>query len=317
MHMANRDIINSILKMHLLDVVLPKVFKSYNNKLAKHNAYMVIIGGVSVEMCAATDKNAQLFLRDVFSEDVDIKLVLENDENVDKDAILDIRQKFITTIVRRLKSFVKKNQHEWDRTIAVNIVLDDSLMKHHIASVRNAMVLSVAIEYVESKFRIRYPLMDTTFFSKSIAAHFDIYKNMLKSQTHVPYYTAKNVNFATCQYMMYDTCRMLIERAQYLREKRTLFALMKFTKYVIKFMSLYVLRKRIMALPNELLNIYDKSHKTLLSINKFKLKKGFKKMHDVKYDMTYVENVISGLDTILQSSDMNQLVKAIKRMNGI
>lgn len=311
--MANRDIINTLLKQELLDNIFPDVFRVYNAKLKRHNAYMVVIGGVSVEMCARLDENAQRFLKNVFSEDVDIKIVID-DHDADRNAVHNLRKDFVSMVIKKLRKFVKHHQRDWDKSINVQIVLDESLLNHKIAAVRNARVSSIAVEYIETKFRVKYPLVDTTFFSKESTAHFDVYRRIANSTHPVPFYVKNYVHYATCHYMMYDTCRMLIDRANYLREKKTLFALMKFTKYVIKFMSLYVLRKKIAELPKELMYIYDEAHATLRQINTFKLKKGFRKMTDVKYDDVYVDNVVSKLDTILKSSDMKQLIRAINKL---
>lgn len=308
--MANREVINSILKEHMLTRILPDIFKEGNKELKKQGAYMVVVGGVSVEMCAQLDDTAQNFLKDVFSEDVDIKIVLQSDD-ANQELIHEVRMAYVRKMIRKLRSFVKRNKRKWDNTIDVKVILDETLLNHNLPTIRNARVVSVAVEYVESKKRITYPLIDTTFFDKSITPHFQIYKKVIKSQNIIPYYISNHVYYATCQYMMYDTCRMLIDRANYLKEKKTLFALMKFTKYVIKFMSLYVLRNQVKELPEELTKIYNDAHMTLLHINTIKLKQGFKNMKNIKYDHIYIDQAVSRLDTIIRSSNMKQLIKAI------
>ena len=309
--MANRDIVNNILKQHMLDVVLPKVLPKYNAKLKHHDAFMVIIGGVSVEMCARLDKNAAAFLKNVFSEDIDIKIVV-NDEKADSAAlekVHEVRMKFVDAVMRKLRRFIKEHTGEWDRSMKINVILDDSLLNHQVQHVRDSKVVGIGIDYVETKYRVRYPLVDTSLYTHK-THYYNMYRDMMKADERVPHYEVNGVTFASCEYMMFDNCRMLVERANYLKEKKSLFALMKFTKYVIKFMSLYVLRKQLKQLPKRLLVIYEDAYKTLRSINTFKLKNGFKKMYSVKYDESYVNKVVSKLETLLRASNMKGLMKA-------
>lgn len=308
--MANRDIINQVLKKYLLDVVFPKSFKKYSDMLwKKHRSYMVIIGGVSVEMCARLDTTAQSFLKSVFSEDIDIKLVVAN-INADYEAIHELRLKFVNDVIKRLSKYIMSHKKEWDASIDINVHIDDALLNHKIDAVANARVVSIGVEYVEGKYHTIYPLVDTTFFTEASTPHFGVFQKIMKSKTPVPYYVANGVNYANCEYMMYDNCRMLVDRASYLKEKKSLFALMKFTKYIIKFMSLYVLRKKVEHLPTPLLEIYDEAYYVLKKINTFKLKNGFKQMYSIKYDSKYVDMIVSRLETIIKASDMKSLIKA-------
>lgn len=313
--MANRDIINDILKTHLLNDIFPRVMKIYNKKLHAHDAYMVIVGGLSVEMCAKLDDKAKVFLNNVFSEDIDIKIVVNNSDKRPLsviDEIAAIRLGFLKELVVKLNNFIYKNKSQWDPTINLNVKLDMILLDHPVESVANAKVVSIVVEYIESKTHIEYPLVDTTIFTHLAGNHYFTVKKLLKSDDYVPYNVIDNVYYAHCTYMLFDNCRMLVERAQYLKEKKSLFALMKFTKYVIKFMSLYVIKKKIPALPKELEIIYDQAYAILQEINAFKIANGFKKMYRIKYDDVYISNVIKMLDDILKASNMKSIIKACK-----
>jgi hypothetical protein len=300
-----RDEINMDLKHILLETVFPSKCEKYNKQFAKYGATMVVIGGVSVEMCADMDEDARHFLHNVFSEDVDIKIVATKDIN--KKKIHKLRMNFLTEIKLSLETFIKDYTSE-----RIQVRIDDSLMYHKIDKVRSAMVVSVAVDYYDKNNEyVSYPLLDTSLFSKTSTAHYDVYKKILHTKVIVPFYTKDNVNYASCEYMMFDTCRMLIEKANYLREKRSMFALMKFTKYVIKFMSLYVLvGKNNKQMPKELMNIYHRAYKVLQKINTFKIKHGFKEMHNIKYNEAYIKNTTHVLSTILKSKNINDLVKA-------
>lgn len=297
--MDNFHSINTLLKNHLLDTVFPTLFPKFNKMLSRYSAYMVVIGGVSVEMCAKLDNAASSFLHNVFSDDVDIKIVIE-DDNANNNDIHEIRLSFISKVIAELQKFVSKHR------LGVDVFTDTSLLDHKVEAVKNARVVSIAIANTEESAS----LVDTTFFSKQSTHHYHVYKSIMHSKHHVPYYLANKVAYATCDYMMFDTCRMLVDRANYLKETRSLFALMKFTKYVVKFMSLYVLRKKIKTLPSYLSVIYNEAYTTLRKINMIKLRKNFKHTKPIKYDLAIVEKHISYLDNILKASNMRRLIKA-------
>lgn len=314
MSTLTRDDINMSLKQYLVDRVFPKVFKKYDEKMKKYGGYMVIIGGVSVEMCVDTDENARHFLENVFSEDVDIKVVIERNQHVEK--IHQLRINMLNKVKLHLDKYIVELNNSLHDT-KIKTILDESLLVHKLAKVRAPRVVSLSVVYSSKNDTVMYPLLDTSIFSKEATHHFTTYKTMVNARAIVPYYTKNNINYATCEYMMYDTCRMLIDKANYLKEKRTLFALMKFTKYVLKFMSLYVLRGHMKELPSNLVDIYDKSYNVLKNINMYKLKNGFKKMHTVKYSITHVERTIKSLERILKAKDIQKLVKAARHAAAI
>lgn len=299
-----------ILKQYVLESIFPKVLPKYNKMMLKeHNAYIVVIGGVSVEMCARLNPTAKQFLKNVFSEDVDIKIVVE-DPKADLVAIDQIRMALIRNVMKKLRKFVKEAHREWDKSITTTIKLDTSLLNHKVDTVRKGQIVSIAIEFNEGKYRTEYPLLDSSFFTPDGKPFFYDFQRMMKTEYPIPFYEVNGTSFASCEYMLYDNCRMLVERANYLKEKQTLYALMKFIKHVIKFMSLYVLRKKIKKLPKQLEKIYDDAYKILRRINTFKLKNGMKQMQQIKYDGYYVDSIVSKLDTILQAYDMRSLIKA-------
>jgi len=291
--------INTILKDHLLSNIFPKLFPKFNKMLAPYSAYMVVIGGVSVEMCAKLDKVAMTFLQNIFTDDVDIKIVIEDDK-VNLNDIHELRLLFIRKIIQELEIFVAKHY------LGIDVFVDTSLLDHKVEAVRNARVVSIAIANSEKSAS----LVDTTFYSKQSTPHYHVFKSIMHSKHHVPFYLVNRVAYATCEYMMFDTCRMLVDRANYLKETRSIFALMKFTKYVVKFMSLYVLRKKIKALPSNLSVIYDEAYATLQKLNMIKLRNNFNRKKSVKYDSAVVEKHIKVLDSILKASNMRRLVKA-------
>ena len=307
--MANRQFINLLLKDQLLNTILPRLFHKYNNECQKHRAYMVVIGGISVEMCAKLDETSLKFLKNVFSEDVDIKLVVNQNGNIDK--LHKVRMRFIKRVVRELNAFIDSHKYDWDASISMKIQIDTSLLQHNIDTVRASKIVGIVVDYTETRFRTSFSLLDTSLFTNHVP-HYSVYRDTMKVKELVPYYTSKNVNYASCEYMMYDNCRMLIDRANYLKTKKTLFALMKFIKYVIKFMALYVLRKKIKSLPPQLNKIYEDAYVILTNINTFKIKNGFNKLHDVKYNQQYIDQVVSNLDVLLKASSLSKLIKSLK-----
>ena len=309
--MANRDLVNTILKQHLLENILPKLFVKYNNQVAKYNAYLVVIGGLSVEMCARLNKDAQIFLKNVFSEDIDIKAVCKKNSNISR--ISSIRHKFLLDVIKELEKFINVNKSRWDKTIILNVELDTSLMTHAAQAVKDAQVMNITIDYTESSYRTQFSILDTSLFTPKVH-HYNVYKSLVGGTLNVPYYTENNINFATCDYMMYDNCRMMIDRSRYLKEKRSMFAMLKFIKYVIKFMSLYILRNKISKLPSHLQEIYSKAYLVLKKLNTHRLKKGLKDLYKIKYDEEYVDHIISVLDTLIKASKMKHIMKAIETM---
>lgn len=312
---SGREVFHRELKRGLIQDILPSVLKKYKSREQQLGCYFVIIGGEAVERCAQLSRTAQKFLATLAGEDCDIKLVFSTPVKTQDDPRIqkthDMRMELLGDAVAGLRARVA--QMALDDGVSVDIVLDDRLLTHPVEEVRRAQVISVCVHYIEGQNHFEVPILDTTFFHNLSAP--DLYKKysrMAHTNKPIPYITKHNVRYATCNYTYYDTVRMLLDRIEYFSEKRTMFGLMKFYRYVVKFMCLYVLRKRVTTLPKDLVKVYDNVHASLMQLDLVRIRNSFRSgaMTQAVYSDEEVSKVINILHDVLHSVEVEDIIRA-------
>jgi hypothetical protein len=309
----------------LITKILPKEFPGLVRALKPLYCYPVIIGGALIQRCAKRSALASWFIRDILSEDVDIKFVVRTHvESNDNSLIKRIdaeRVAFRARIKKALEAHIAKFHN--GETVLITVQENDAMMGISIEKVRRAMVRQLEITYVEAMSGIRravLPIMDMNIFTEYSMDHYWSYSDWVNSRTTrtklvhpVPKFNLKGVLYATCEYAYYDTLRMCIDRMAYFNEKRTMYALTKLTRYIIKLMCLWSLRKEA-NVDKDIMELYRRAHRVLSHIDGKKLQEGLLDpgaTKNVKYGSPEVTWVSSLLERVVKVTNVEELARVV------
>jgi len=300
------------LRKHLLNKILPGLFQKYKARFSRNDFYMVVVGGMSVERCANLSRASSRFLRDIFSEDIDIKCVFKkkvhtvDDESIQR--VHEVRMDFLSDVVSEMKVHIGKMR--FDEGVQVQVEIDDSLLASTLDKIQSIKVVGINIHYIEHQRRFETPILDTSLYTSVAPAHFEKFRSITHGKLPIPVSVNNGVAFATCDYCYYDTVRMFLDRIEYFKEKKSVFALMKFYRNVVKFMSLYVLRHKIKNLPDKLHKIYSEVHSALMKLDLIRIKKGFRReLSAAKYDEEFVSKIVNIMRDVLEAVDVEDIIR--------
>lgn len=309
----------------LIGKILPKEFPGLVRALKPLSCYPVIIGGALIQRCAKRSAQASWFIRDILSEDVDIKfVVMAHVENNDMPLIKRIdaeRVAFRARIKKALEAHIKKAHNA--ETVYITVQENDAMLGISIENVKRAMVRQLEITYVEALSgvsRVVLPIMDMNLFTDYSIDHYRSYIDWVNSKTArsklvqpVPKFNLNGVLYATCEYAYYDTLRMCIDRMAYFNEKRTMYALTKLTRYIIKMMCLWSLRKEA-KVDAGIMELYKRAHRVLSHIDSKKLQEGLLDpgaTKNVKYGSPEVTWVSSLLERVVKVTNVEELARVV------
>lgn len=304
------EYIHDRLRSHLIQKVLPKVFPSFIKKLKNHNAYPVVLGGTLVQRCAKRSSQAHWFIKDLLTEDVDIKVVITQPTSGPTDPIYNtintIRHKVIRDVIAHMKLFTKTLENG---ILSIDIGINESLL-----TAKN--VLSLDVSYIEindmTTRRVTFPIFDINFFSDTETVHFEKFRKQFPAVKHpIPFVKHRGVLYATCNYAYFDTVRMMIDRMRYFQEKKTMFGLMKFSRYVLKFMCLHTLlnspKLDKVNLDPKLKAIYAEVNEVLKTIDIAKL--SFADAMRTQYNEQYITGVARILTLVVHTTHIQELIQ--------
>jgi hypothetical protein len=302
--------------------VLPSIFPSFAKKCkALGPIYPVIGGGAVLQECARSDVKANTFIKDLFSEDVDIKIIIMDEhwskKKKNADALIQIRKDFLSSITKKLNSFVKKTLKPTG--MQVDIRESYSMLNHPLEKVRNWQVFTLENEYIDGGGKRHVlSIMDTSLFAKENQKYYDSYQKLVKSPTSasptslpIPYNVIKGVNYATCNYAYYDTVRMMMDRMHFFEERRSMYAFIKLARYIIKFMCLYVLLKKKPNIDPVISKVYKKVHSLLKGMEKKRLDIDLAGTRDFKYSTPEVGKMNRVIKRIIRVTKLTDLVKIV------
>ena len=223
-----QEILNTILYK-----TLPKYIGQYSFSALY---YPVVIGGFDVMRCLG--KNSK-FLEALSTSDIDLDFVIRprHDKSVKQ---YDKAMLQVNAARLQLADHMISDQ-ELQAKIQVHMP-GSRLTRDEFQDPTGKVVYRLVLYHHES----RYVLIDLSIFSSANASHFGMYNK--KSKNPIPYIIYKGVPFATCNYVYYDTLRMLEwSRAQLevstLSDKSILFFFNKVLKYVLKYCALHIVLK--------------------------------------------------------------------------
>lgn len=320
--LQEHEIIHDRIRKHLLQNILPKIFMQMADECKKHECYPVIIGGTVISHCATLNPIASSFINDLFSEDVDIKFVVNkpiaNNNNPTIKAIDRIRLKYLRRLIKLTKSFISAQKFH---TIGwtVDIKFSDYLLNIGIEHIRRKRVYEAIVSYVRTNDQLKtieLPIIDMGLYSVYSISQFNQYRTLFPGVTKlpIPYIVHDGIMYADCNYAYYDTIRMMIDRGEYFKEKKTLFALLKLSRYIIKFLALYILlkNKRFKTQVNPEVHImYRKAHKTLKAIDLTQIADNSADIKTIRYDTPYVSSILIIIKRAIKAGKIEDLAKAI------
>lgn len=295
-----------------LKYVLPDAMRTIEQECEQAGCYAVLIGGVCVERCVANDKVARRLLKGVMTEDVDVKFVMTSEGGGGESAanrVMKIRDRFLEDVMRRIES-------DGGRFGKLTLTIDDRFLNHPHPEVRARAVKSIMVSLGGGG--LKWSLLDTGIVRGGVAnTHYKTLAAVSRApkKTLIPYYKpGDGTTYATCEYVYLDTVRMLMDRAKYFADKKSMFALFKFYRYVLKFMALWVLMKDGKTrggLSPKMHVLYHEVHKRLAGLDPEVILSGFGAMHGVKYDETMVESVQNLLKDVINATNVRGLAEKL------
>lgn len=321
----SHEVIHEQLRQHMMSSVLPKIFPAFAADCKHHHAYPIVIGGSVIQKCAVMSSTAQAFVNDLFTEDIDVKLVITKDIESNDDPIITrlnkIRMRYMKLVVKKLQAYIKKDESIKESGWIINVDISDSLLHVKIEAVQRKRVYTVQLTYVSPDVSksIVLPMMDVGLFSNySTPTHFNQYRELNPSvKLPVPHFTKNHIQFTTCDYAYYDTVRMMVDRGKYFEQTKSMFALMKLSRYIVKFICLYVLLKSTKRVQSptsvnpKLVQVYERAHTILKSVNMTRLSLGNDGIKKVRYDTPYVNQLQRLLEKVVRVADIKELVKVV------
>jgi hypothetical protein len=298
--------------------ILKNTLTNIEDACKRAHCYAVVVGGIALERCIEQSWRARRYLRHVVVEDIDIVFAIRAHlTGRSKEAIrrrvsraTKLRNIFMTELQANAEAWLQeKGMGE-----SMRVQLDTSLS--NIPVIKWAHITSLVT--VDSA-GIQRTLVDTKILDQVVAERAKTNIGGIREKTGskdlVPYVEIDGIKYATCEFVYYDTIRMLITRLEYFQEKNTMFSLLKLYRHIVKFMALYVLRNNIRGLPPSMKKIYTRINRRLRKTDIIGL--GIKSDQFTKtYDSRYVENVKNLLVDVVKATNITKLVKHFKLMHA-
>lgn len=203
---------------------------------SKHTCYPVIVGGTTVNRCLGPTKYAKEFNKG----DIDMPFVLTDPRRLKR--ALRMRARFLGRVMKDL------------RISGLNVTLNDNAVYNK--RLRTHKLLLISIYLVNDDDGTKKVLIDCPIYAPWTVEDYGVYAQTKgledKMVMPIPYYVDKKtgVMYATCNFVYYDTVRMMMWYRNALVEGRTRsrreteFATAKYIKYMNKFSVLYMVLKK-------------------------------------------------------------------------
>lgn len=304
------EFIHERMRQHLLKKTLPSLFPGLVKRLKPLDAYPVVIGGTLIQRCAKQSAEAYRIIEDLLTEDIDMKVVvtrpIENNHDPVIPRIDAARHEFIHQIINGLEAYAKVISKE-NPDIIVSVQESQRLLNIPLELIARVRTLQIEVTYIEASKSITLPILDVGLYTTfSVPQHYSMYMDFNKAvKLPVPYVSVNKILYATCNYAYFDTIRMLVDRAKYFEEKKTMYGLMKFARYVIKFMCLYVLieHKSIKDADDDVRKVYERAHDILKTINL-----DFRQQKKTTTEAATVKQVSKMLKSIIRKMNLDDFV---------
>lgn len=175
--------------------------------------HAVITGGLAALECAMQgSKQSKDLASIIFSQDIDIHIIFPKGEPDIEDLLIasEKREKFLKAIVNDKDLLEYCTRVSAENKIQCNLAIDYRMLnlpKEHEAY--HAQVIRIRINYVNNaKELLSLVLLDISMYTPRSKPIYNTYKKFF-GNTPVPYVVINNLPYATCNYVMYDTIRMI------------------------------------------------------------------------------------------------------------
>lgn len=322
MYSRGIDMIHVKLRNAVLRRLLKQSIRSVNDLCKKHHCYIAVVGGVALERCVQGAPKAQRYLRQVIPEDIDIVFVVRHSlSGTSKEAVRrrvkrvsEIRDMFLQDLADRAQAWLDASANneinqinQINETQNMRVAIDNSLSK--VRAIEWARIISLVT--IDGN-GVQRTLLDTKILDQVAIreAHNNIVgvRNATRSVDVVPYNQVDGVKYATCEFVYHDTVRMLSERLEYFAQKRTVYALIKLYRHLLKFMSLYVLRNHVNGLPAAMMKIYKRVAQRLKTAAVLQKGLNNKEFRQWNYDEAYVNKVSKAVRDVVRIGEVQDLV---------
>jgi hypothetical protein len=322
------------------DLMLNQVFPKYIMKYKTPRYYPVIVGGININRCLSREPKGAKLIDSIFSSDIDIDFVivrpiehLDVGGYEDPPAYVEVHEARMS-FLREISSdpLVKLMISEYKKTEGLDITLhiDDSMLQKKEWRVYKVRLVSMRFKISKDEDdrgpkEVLYSevLVDSPIYASDNSTNFKLYRRFLpKLKNPIPYYIHNKVPFATCNFIYYDTVRMMIYYSNALKVSATVkdkhFNFIKYVRYVMKFTMLYLLINDV-ALKKEasIKSIYEEA-KNILSRIRIDDKFSDIPSEEVvvlkrlihKLSMTKMTNLID-IQSIIESQNTPTVVKGL------
>lgn len=241
------DLIHDKLIKYLLDSgMLARHLKPGNSDF-----YPVIVGGVNVSRCAKLQPKAKKLLGQLSLRDIDIGFVIRKKITDNSHQLVQMaheeRMKFLTTLIYddEFVSFIKTFAEQNKTFIWLYINMYQPIFDF-IGKVR---LVSLHAKYkLDDGSTVSKELIDTSILSNYADKSDMLYPNYIGKHlvNPIPYFKQYGLPYATCNFIFFDTVRVLSENLAFLRDGTADFRRQqKVIKYIAKFCIMYSQVKRL------------------------------------------------------------------------
>lgn len=299
-----KDDVNQLIQQQLKSNILPALFPKYNEILKKcGGAYMVVVGGINVQHCANKNTVSKSMITKLMSEDIDIKFVVLDISFTAK--VNKIRKAFTQEVMVELAMPFKNKPDGITFDIDSQWLTSQSQYEHKIEIISIFLSFDLFNKLNGTSLK-RTAVLDTSVFSRESSHLFYAFKKALNSKVPIPFEVSNNVRYGTCDYAYLDTFRMLLEKLNMLVIDPSAFSLLKFYRYIIKFMCLFLMRNTVKSLSPKIKKMYIDAYSSLSKLDTLRLETSLTDMLKFKLPINY-GNLIGLFSKVLRCTKLNKL----------
>ena len=236
-------------RMHdrLIKELIDKGFLAKHLELAcakQTDFYPVLVGGVNIKRCASLEPKAKRLLGKLGTNDIDISFVVSKFVRDNSDPIVQTahsaRLNFLTNLLYdpEFVAFVKQFGERRQTAVMLSVNMPQPVFEF----IERVKLTSIIVKYKNADCLVEKGLIDTTIISNYADKTDMLYPKYIGKALRdpIPYIMMKNLPFATCNFIFYDTVRVLSETLLTLHDgSNDQRKQLKVIKYIAKFCIMY------------------------------------------------------------------------------
>lgn len=210
---ANADDLHGKLIEYMLENVVPKTISSHMNQKGYSP---IVVGGMAMKQCL----NGKYY--GMRNADIDVKFIVDDPNAIN--LITDKQTSFVKSMITHSRSHISKVKKMFPKYINPVILSYNQYVKSNPQIVdndvnfehkRESRLFPINVIYYDTRTNqyIRRRLMDVALICKTTTVadfmEFKIIQEHLKSRTLIPFTIKNGTPFATCEWVLFDTLRVL------------------------------------------------------------------------------------------------------------